>query len=52
MGGQDRLAEHHGNKVDARTRLEHVLDKGSFREFGTRSSAATLRPTESWPGPD
>ena len=36
MGGQDRLAKHHGKgKLDARTRLEHVLDKGSFREFGT-----------------
>jgi methylmalonyl-CoA decarboxylase subunit alpha len=36
MGGTERLAKHHGNgKLDARARLEHLLDKGSFREFGT-----------------
>src|ERR1700754_586238 len=36
MGGPDRLAKHHGKgKLDARARLEHLLDKGSFREFGT-----------------
>jgi acetyl-CoA carboxylase carboxyltransferase component len=36
MGGPDRLATHHGKgKLDARGRLEHVLDKGTFREFGT-----------------
>lgn len=36
MGGTERLAKHHGKgKLDARARLEHVLDKGSFREFGT-----------------
>jgi acetyl-CoA carboxylase carboxyltransferase component len=36
MGGTDRLAKHHGKgKLDARARLEHLLDKGSFREFGT-----------------
>ena len=30
------LAKHHGKgKLDARARLEHLLDKGSFREFGT-----------------
>jgi methylmalonyl-CoA decarboxylase subunit alpha len=35
MGGTDRLAKHHGKgKLDARGRLEHLLDKGSFREFG------------------
>ncbi len=30
------MAKHHGKgKLDARARLEHLLDKGSFREFGT-----------------
>jgi methylmalonyl-CoA decarboxylase subunit alpha len=36
MGGPERLAKHHDKgKLDARARLEHLLDKGSFREFGT-----------------
>ncbi|ORB32393.1 acyl-CoA carboxylase subunit beta [Mycolicibacterium parafortuitum] len=36
MGGDERLAKHHGKgKLDARGRIEHLLDKGSFREFGT-----------------
>src|SRR5689334_17301009 len=36
MGGTERLAKHHGKgKLDARARLEYLLDKGSFREFGT-----------------
>jgi acetyl-CoA carboxylase carboxyltransferase component len=36
MGGPERLAKHHGKgKLDARARLEHLLDKGTFREFGT-----------------
>ena len=36
MGGPERLDKHHGKgKLDARARLEHLLDKGSFREFGT-----------------
>src|SRR5919107_2786370 len=36
MGGHERLAKHHGKgKLDARARLDHLLDKGSFREFGT-----------------
>ncbi|MGZ8748273.1 MAG: acyl-CoA carboxylase subunit beta [Mycobacterium sp.] len=36
MGGSERLAKHHGKgKLDARARLDHLLDKGSFREFGT-----------------
>src|ERR1700749_5120386 len=36
MGGAERLAKHHGKgKLDARARLEHLLDKGTFREFGT-----------------
>lgn len=36
MGGPERLAKHHGKgKLDARGRLNHLLDPGSFREFGT-----------------
>src|ERR1700741_3374186 len=36
MGGEERLAKHRAKgKLDARARLEHLLDKGSFREFGT-----------------
>lgn len=36
MGGDERLARHHGKgKLDARGRIEHLVDKGSFREFGT-----------------
>ncbi|BBY78283.1 acetyl-CoA carboxylase carboxyltransferase subunit [Mycolicibacterium parafortuitum] len=36
MGGDERVAKHHGKgKLDARGRIEHLLDKGSFREFGT-----------------
>jgi acetyl-CoA carboxylase carboxyltransferase component len=36
MGGSERLAKHHGRgKLDARARIEHLLDKGTFREFGT-----------------
>src|SRR5882757_3544270 len=36
MGGTERLAKHHGKgKLDARARLEHLLDKGSFHEIGT-----------------
>ncbi len=36
MGGPERLAKHHGKgKLDARARLERLLDKGTFREFGT-----------------
>jgi acetyl-CoA carboxylase carboxyltransferase component len=36
MGGEERLAKHRAKgKLDARARLEHLLDKGTFREFGT-----------------
>lgn len=36
MGGDERLARHHGKgKLDARGRIAHLLDKDSFREFGT-----------------
>ncbi|MGV0791724.1 carboxyl transferase domain-containing protein [Mycolicibacterium sp. XJ1819] len=36
MGGEQRLAKHHGKgKLDARARIAHLLDKGTFHEFGT-----------------
>lgn len=36
MGGPDRLAKHHGKgKLDARARVERLLDPGTFRELGT-----------------
>ncbi|MBW0020102.1 MAG: acetyl-CoA carboxylase carboxyltransferase subunit [Mycobacterium sp.] len=36
MGGADRLDKHRGKgKLDARARLERLLDPGTFRELGT-----------------
>ena len=36
MGGDERLAKHRAaGKLDARARVEYVLDAGSFRELGT-----------------
>jgi acetyl-CoA carboxylase carboxyltransferase component len=36
MGGEERLAKHHGSgKLDARARIDHLLDPGTFREIGT-----------------
>jgi acetyl-CoA carboxylase carboxyltransferase component len=36
MGGDERLARHRASsKLDARARVEHLLDPGSFRELGT-----------------
>ena len=36
MGGPERLAKHHDKgKLDARARVERLLDKGTFSEFGT-----------------
>jgi len=36
MGGPERLARHHsGGRLDARTRVERLLDDGSFVELGT-----------------
>jgi acetyl-CoA carboxylase carboxyltransferase component len=36
MGGPERLAKHRDKgKLDARARLDHLLDKGSFTELGT-----------------
>lgn len=36
MGGEERLAKHRAaGKLDARARVDHLLDKGSFQELGT-----------------
>ena len=39
MGGPDRLERHRtkgaGDRLDARARIDHLLDAGSFREIGT-----------------
>jgi acetyl-CoA carboxylase carboxyltransferase component len=36
MGGEERLRKHHDKgKLDARARIDHLLDVGSFAEIGT-----------------
>jgi acetyl-CoA carboxylase carboxyltransferase component len=36
MGGAERLAKHRGKgKLDARARIDYLLDPGTFRELGT-----------------
>ena len=36
MGGDERLTKHRGRgKLDARARIDHLLDEGSFLELGT-----------------
>jgi acetyl-CoA carboxylase carboxyltransferase component len=36
MGGEERLRKHHdAGKLDARARIDHLLDAGSFLELGT-----------------
>ncbi len=36
MGGPERLDKHHNQgKLDARARIQRLLDPGTFREFGT-----------------
>ena len=36
MGGEERLTKHRGaGKLDARARIDHLLDPGSFQELGT-----------------
>jgi acetyl-CoA carboxylase carboxyltransferase component len=36
LGGAERVAKHRGKgKLDARARIDHVLDPGTFRELGT-----------------
>ena len=51
MGGDERLAKHHGKgKLDARARIDHLLDTGTFRS-SARSSAVRSLPTGSSPAP-
>ena len=43
MGGAERLARHRGDsggRLDARARINHLLDPGSFREVGTLVGSA------------
>ena len=36
LGGAERVAKHRGKgKLDARARIDHVVDPGTFRELGT-----------------
>jgi len=36
MGGEERLAKHRATgKLDARARIDHLLDRGSFQELGS-----------------
>jgi acetyl-CoA carboxylase carboxyltransferase component len=36
MGGEERLGKHRAaGKLDARARIDHLFDKGSFQELGT-----------------
>jgi acetyl-CoA carboxylase carboxyltransferase component len=36
LGGPERVAKHRGKgKLDARARIDHLLDPGTFREIGT-----------------
>jgi acetyl-CoA carboxylase carboxyltransferase component len=36
LGGAERVAKHRGKgKLDARARIDHLLDPGTFRELGT-----------------
>jgi acetyl-CoA carboxylase carboxyltransferase component len=36
MGGEERLRKHHeAGKLDARARVDYLLDEGSFQELGT-----------------
>ena len=41
MGGDERLTKHRGaGKLDARARVHHLLDPGSFLELGTLAGGA------------
>ena len=43
MGGEQRLAKHRAaGKLDVRARVEHLLDKGSFRELGLLAGGKDL----------
>ena len=52
MGGDERLAKHHGKgKLDARARIDRLVDKGSFREIWAPWSAVRSPPTASSSAP-
>ena len=52
MGGPERLTKHRDKgKLDARARIEHLLDPGTFREIGTTGRRRDRRPTASSSGP-
>jgi len=43
MGGEVRLAKHHAQgKLDARARIDHLLDPGSFLELGTLAGGVDI----------
>ena len=47
MGGTERLARQHGRgRLDARARIEMLLDSGSFREIGTLVGSADNIPAD------
>ena len=47
MGGPDRLARQHGRgRMDARARIEELVDAGSFREIGTLVGSADDAPAD------
>lgn len=51
MGGPERLAAHRAKgELDARARIERLVDAGSFRELGTLVEARSP-PTESSSAP-
>src|SRR5690625_5497502 len=51
MGGPERVAKHRGaGKLDARARIDHLLDPGTFRELGTMVGAE-IAATGSWWAP-
>jgi acetyl-CoA carboxylase carboxyltransferase component len=48
MGGEERLRKHReAGKLDARSRIGHLLDPGRSRSSGRSSAARRRRPTPS-----
>ena len=49
MGGDERLAKHRAaGKLDARARIDHLLDPGSFLELGTLVGGEEAPADRSW----
>lgn len=45
MGGADKVARHHARgKLDARSRIDRLCDKGTFREIGSISGVGVYGP--------